>query len=239
MIEGCQLLWPALAWVPHTRPHRLVFRGECGLEIVACLLALKLRHPDRVFLLRGNHECTEITVMFGFCMECQRRSTLAVWEAAMQAFDALPLAALLGRHVLCVHGGISPQLGRLSDINGIQRPTDVNPAGAGLLVDLLWADPCTHTAGVQALGVESRWSGSRPRCGRGTAGALGRYSMRGVGPALPCLALACSGMELPVPCGPAAQGGATARAACRTTLVWRRRASSWRARGCAASSART
>ncbi|GAB4820388.1 hypothetical protein N2152v2_007434 [Parachlorella kessleri] len=143
-----------LATVGHPGPgRRYVFlgdyvdRGECGLEIVACLFALKLRYPDRVYLIRGNHECAEVTVMFGFCMECQRRSTLAVWEAVMQVFDALPLAALLHRQVLCVHGGISPQLSRLEEINSIARPTDVNPAGAGLLVDLLWADPCTHTPG--------------------------------------------------------------------------------------------
>lgn len=60
------------------------YPGPMGLEIVATLLALKLRHPASIHLLRGNHECSEITVLFGFCSECQRRSTLAAWEAVMQ-----------------------------------------------------------------------------------------------------------------------------------------------------------
>jgi serine/threonine-protein phosphatase PP1 catalytic subunit len=128
-----------------------------GLEIVATLLALKLRHPAHVHLLRGNHECSEITVrgvipapslplrptgwigtdtkmalmlcptsraqvLFGFCGECQRRSTLAAWEAVMQVFDALPLAALLNGGVFLCHGGISPHLRHPRDINAIARP---------------------------------------------------------------------------------------------------------------------
>ena len=80
---------------------------------------------------------------------------------APQAFDALPLAVLLGGRLLCVHGGISPQLQRLADINAIARPTDVNPSGTGLLVDLLWADPCTHTAGGRG------WQGRGRGAGRG------------------------------------------------------------------------
>lgn len=122
-------------------------RGPMGLEIVATLLALKLRHPDHVYLLRGNHECSEITLMFGFCGECQRRSTLAAWEAVMQAFDALPLAAVLNGGVFLCHGGISPHLGHPRDVNAIRRPLDVNPSGEGLLADLLWADPAPSVAG--------------------------------------------------------------------------------------------
>lgn len=122
-------------------------RGPMGLEIVATLLALKLRHPGSIHLLRGNHECSEITVLFGFCGECQRRSTLEVWEAVMQVFDALPLAALLNGAVFLCHGGISPHLTRPQDVNSIQRPLDVNPNGEGLLSDLLWADPSAHVQG--------------------------------------------------------------------------------------------
>ncbi|KAI7839888.1 hypothetical protein COHA_006368 [Chlorella ohadii] len=122
-------------------------RGPMGLEIVATLFALKLRHPNSIYLLRGNHECSEITVLFGFCGECQRRSTLAVWEAVMQVFDALPLAALLNNKVFLCHGGISPYLHRPQDVNAIRRPLDVNPNGEGLLADLLWADPSGHISG--------------------------------------------------------------------------------------------
>lgn len=118
-----------------------VDRGLRSLEICAVLFTLKLLHPSKVFLVRGNHECTEITVLFGFCGECQRRSNLDVWEAVMRVFDALPLAAVVNGRVLCVHGGLSPQLERLNQIAAIPRPTDISATGASLAHDLLWSDP--------------------------------------------------------------------------------------------------
>ena len=61
-------------------------------------------------------------MLFGFCGECQRRSTLAVWEAVMGVFDALPLAAVLNDGVFLCHGGISPYLTTPQDVNSIKRP---------------------------------------------------------------------------------------------------------------------
>lgn len=41
--------------------------------------------------------------------------------------------------ILCMHGGLSPDLKNLEDIKRVARPTDV--PDSGLLCDLLWADP--------------------------------------------------------------------------------------------------
>lgn len=38
-----------------------VDRGEFGVEVMAYLLALKLKFPNDVYLLRGNHETEEMT----------------------------------------------------------------------------------------------------------------------------------------------------------------------------------
>ena len=114
---------------------------------MGALFALKLRHPGHVFLLRGNHECRDVTLLFGFAGECQRRASLAVWEAVMSAFDALPLAALLGGELLCVHGGLSPHLDSLAQIRDLPRPVDVNSSGSGIMTDLLWADPGAEASG--------------------------------------------------------------------------------------------
>ena len=54
-------------------------------------------------------------------------------------FNYLPVSAIIDERILCMHGGLSPALNRLSDINTIVRPQDVGDHG--LLCDLLWADP--------------------------------------------------------------------------------------------------
>lgn len=51
----------------------------------------------------------------------------------------MPVAALIEDKILCMHGGLSPDLSTVDQINGIIRPTDV--PDTGLLCDLLWADP--------------------------------------------------------------------------------------------------
>ena len=103
------------------------------------LLAYKIKYPDKIFLLRGNHECSSITRMYGFYDECKRRYTLSLWKDFCAMFNYLPISAIIDERIICMHGGLSPELNDLSIINAIQRPQDV--PDEGLLCDLLWADP--------------------------------------------------------------------------------------------------
>jgi serine/threonine-protein phosphatase PP1 catalytic subunit len=54
-------------------------------------------------------------------------------------FNCLPIAALIDDKILCMHGGLSPELNKIETIKNIVRPTDV--PDTGLLCDLLWSDP--------------------------------------------------------------------------------------------------
>ena len=54
-------------------------------------------------------------------------------------FNYMPIAAMIDERILCMHGGLSPSLKELSNINEIERPMDV--PDEGLFCDLLWADP--------------------------------------------------------------------------------------------------
>jgi len=114
-------------------------RGKQSLETVCLLLAYKIKFPENFFLLRGNHECASINRIYGFYDECKRRHTIKLWKVFTDCFNCLPIAALVDDKILCMHGGLSPELNKIETIKNIVRPTDV--PDTGLLCDLLWSDP--------------------------------------------------------------------------------------------------
>jgi serine/threonine-protein phosphatase PP1 catalytic subunit len=116
-----------------------VDRGKQSLETILLLLCYKLKFPENFFLLRGNHECANVTRVYGFYDECKRRCNIKVWKAFIDTFNTLPIAAIVAQKIFCVHGGLSPSLSHMDDIRQIARPTDV--PDYGLLNDLLWSDP--------------------------------------------------------------------------------------------------
>lgn len=116
-----------------------VDRGKQSLETICLLLAYKIKYPENFFLLRGNHENSSINRIYGFYDECKRRFSVRLWRTFGDCFNCLPVAALVDDKILCMHGGLSPELSRLEQIKSLPRPTDVPESG--LLCDLLWADP--------------------------------------------------------------------------------------------------
>jgi len=125
-----------------------VDRGKQSLETILLLLCYKLRYPENFFLLRGNHECANVTRVYGFYDECKRRCNVKVWKTFVDTFNTIPIAAIVAGKIFCVHGGLSPSLSHMDDIRNIARPTDV--PDYGLLNDLLWSDPADMEADWEA-----------------------------------------------------------------------------------------
>ena len=106
-----------------------VDRGKQSMETISLLLAYKIKYPENFFLLRGNHESASINRIYGFYDECKRRYSVKLWKTFTDCFNCLPVAALIDDRILCMHGGLSPDLTTLDQIKSIARPTDVPDTG--------------------------------------------------------------------------------------------------------------
>ena len=122
-----------------------VDRGSFSIEVVILLYALKINYPGTIFMLRGNHECRQMTSFFNFREECLYKYDEEIYSIIMDSFDTLPLSCIVNNKFLAVHGGISPELNTLEDILRIQRFQET--PRVGIYCDLLWADPVDSESG--------------------------------------------------------------------------------------------
>jgi len=131
-----------------------VDRGNNSVETFLLLLALKVRYPDRMLMIRGNHECRQITQVYGFYDECFRKyGDGSVWRYCCDVFDYLSLAAIIDGEILAVHGGLSPEALTLDQIRTIDRKCEIPQEGP--MSDMLWSDP----ENISGWGVSPRGAG--------------------------------------------------------------------------------
>lgn len=120
-----------------------VDRGDNSLEVIALLFSLKIKYPTQVFLIRGNHECSNLNNVYGFKEECIERYDAdighKIWKNINNALHQLPLSAVINEVIFCTHGGISPKLKKISEIDKINRARNI--PNEGVFCDLTWSDP--------------------------------------------------------------------------------------------------
>lgn len=123
-----------------TRTGDYVDRGMFSVETISLLVCLKLRYPERVHLIRGNHESRGVTQSYGFYTECSRKYGNAnVWHYFTDMFDFLTLSVVIDNQIFCVHGGLSPSIHSIDQIKIIDRFREIPHEGP--MADLVWSDP--------------------------------------------------------------------------------------------------
>ncbi|KAB2065669.1 hypothetical protein ES319_A09G105100v1 [Gossypium barbadense] len=150
-----------IAYIDYLFLGDYVDRGQHSLETITLLLALKVEYPHNVHLIRGNHEAADINALFGFRIECiermGERDGIWAWHRINRLFNWLPLAALIEKKIICMHGGIGRSINHVEQIENLQRPITME-AGSIVLMDLLWSDP-TENDSVEGLRPNARGPG--------------------------------------------------------------------------------
>ena len=117
----------------------IVDRGPFSIETVTLLFSLKICFPENVYIIRGNHEFSNVSLNGGFFEELTGiYNNQEVFNAFNEAFNYLPIAAKLGPYI-CLHGGISPELETLEQIRSIPKP--ITGYSDPILCGIFWSDP--------------------------------------------------------------------------------------------------
>jgi hypothetical protein len=131
-----------------------VDRGEFSIETVSLVLTLVLKFPTQFWMIRGNHEVKDIASSYGFLEEVTGSYPVSVFDAFIEAFDWMPLAAIIAHRCFCVHGGIGPAFKTIEEIEALERPI-TNPL-SDVVEQRLWGDPNEGIEGFHASGRRGR-----------------------------------------------------------------------------------
>ena len=129
--------------IPETRyvfMGDFVDRGYHSVETFQYLMCLKLKWPNCITLLRGNHETRQTSTVYGFYDETIRKYGNAnPWKYCTEVFDYLGIAAIIEGKIFCVHAGLSPDIKTLDQIRLFERRMEIPHEGP--FCDLMWSDP--------------------------------------------------------------------------------------------------
>jgi len=135
-----KILGPPSATNPYYFNGDFVDRGSFSVECALLLLAFKVAEPRCMHLARGNHECRNMNMMYGFQEEVHTKYNSQTMELFTDAFNMLPLGCVIGGQVFCVHGGLFSRDGvSIAELQALDRKRE--PPDSGLMSELLWSDP--------------------------------------------------------------------------------------------------
>jgi diadenosine tetraphosphatase ApaH/serine/threonine PP2A family protein phosphatase len=110
-------------------------RGSHSCEVLLLLYSLKILFPEKVYLLRGNHEFKNMSESYDFRRECLGRFLPRVYSSILDSFSYFPVAAIINDRIFCVHGGLIPNV----EVNELRKECE----------DILWSDPRSELCGFE------------------------------------------------------------------------------------------
>ncbi len=111
-----------------------VDRGDEQLKNLAYVLSLKMKRPDKVILLRGNHETERMNRSYGFQSVVNREYSKKLFREIVSIYDRFPAAAVIGNKYFAVHGGIPEGINSYFEIMNLNH-------GEESYEEILWNDP--------------------------------------------------------------------------------------------------
>ncbi|CAI5449238.1 unnamed protein product [Caenorhabditis angaria] len=127
-------------------------RGQFSVETILLLICIKMKYPENFILLRGNHETKLVNRIYGFYDDINKRfGTPRLYESFSDVFQVMPLSCLIGKRILCMHGGLSSELLNAQSLDILDKFTRPfpDPPNPSLGIDLLWSDPDVNTKGFK------------------------------------------------------------------------------------------
>lgn len=114
-------------------------RGPQQLETLNLVMALALSHPERVLMLRGNHESDEVAARYGFYHAVLRSHSFDVYKHYSRVFEVLPVAAYSQSNLFACHGGVPEGVASLDEIQRCNRRDPNFPDD--IIFQIVWNDP--------------------------------------------------------------------------------------------------
>jgi len=122
----------------------IVDRGPYQLECLIVVLALKILFPQKIFLLRGNHETLEMNQDYGFYnLFLTKYHQPSKFDSIVMVYEVLPLCCILNNKILCVHGGISSDFKALIALKNRKTANHINLTQnlRDSMFQMMWNDP--------------------------------------------------------------------------------------------------